>query len=223
MVYLNNITTFPEKAEWAYLYAVADIYQNYSYPVKEKEGLFEPHPLKDSEVIEILCKKYNLPNVHRNTIANIRKKMEKYFGFVFGSYKKGKYLIQTSIDDDETIMDISLIAELVVCSPFISQDIANELLSTLTKAIEYPELKKNIELEMSRNKQNREYTLKKGLLKYAILNGKHITFYYDGKKVERKKPIKINKSVLNCEPVLDGFYPTNETYYISGMEYISIE
>lgn len=94
MVFLEKkYKKFSKKEEWAYLYAIAEIYKKHSsdsYP--EKYNLFKPHPLKDSEIIQILDKEYGL-SAHRHTIEKYIKILEEHFNYVFGINKKGKYLL----------------------------------------------------------------------------------------------------------------------------------
>ena len=197
MVLLNNSTTFPSNSEWAYLYAVADVYKNYSCKNKNGDSLYDPHPLKDKEVVQILSEKYNLSNIHRNTIANVREKLSTYFGFIFETYKKGKYYVgqNNSISDD----DLSMIIMCIKFNRYISSDYKNRLVSFLmSMSSDNISIKKTSErIRMSAN----GYDLKETILFLldAINTNATITFDYPNQSNKlTRKPTKIRDCQLEC-------------------------
>ena len=111
MITLKNTKPLPNNAQWSYLFCIADVYARFSSSSYRKMyDLLCPHPLKDYEVIQILETQYNLKGVHRNTISNTRKYLENYFGFIFKTNKKGKYLVNNSHHNSNPEIDEALIA-----------------------------------------------------------------------------------------------------------------
>ena len=144
MAHLNHKKAFPTNAEWSYLYAVADVYESYSAPHFDKENPSNPHPLTDSEVVDILEKYYNLKNIHRNTVANIRKKLETYFDMKFGVCKKGKYIKNShnSLENEDNLIMIGLV---IKNSSLISAERTNKIMDYLYSVATSRDVKQSIQ------------------------------------------------------------------------------
>ena len=194
MVFLRNVKAFPENSEWAYLYAVADVYNNYSSNKDNKDDdLYNPHPLKDKEVVQILTEKYNLKNIHRNTIASIREKLTTYFGFAFKTYKKGKYYVGQSdgINDNDMFLISNCIA-VYTDLPKKERERLKELFSFMCH--NRFTSKKNVTIETENTKS--EEIRKILLINKAIKDNKKISFdYYGESSVSNQKPLKIIRTI----------------------------
>ena len=97
---------------WVFLFAIADIYATYSDEnySGQKGDIYNPHPLLDTEVVEILKTKYNL-TIRRQAIESYRAKLETYFDYHFERNKKGWFL---SFVNDERIDDERLLLLAIV-------------------------------------------------------------------------------------------------------------
>ena len=196
MLYLDHTTKFPEHSEWAYLYAVADVYKNYSCKNDYNGDLFSPHSLKDKEVVEIISKKYNLKSIHRNTVATIRNNLSTYFGFKFKTYKKGKYYVgqNNSIEDDDLLMIILCIKDNHFIDSAYKDKLVNLLLSMSSNKASIEKLNKSISDVKGSNLK--ETIL---LLLEAIKRNSIITFNYPNQSSTlTRQPTKIRDSRLEC-------------------------
>ena len=198
MVCLNNNVKLPNNAEWAYLYAIADIYENYSSSSYNKKDNNFPHPLTDTEITQILDADYNLKNVHRNTVANTRKKLEMYFDFEFGKNKKGRYLKQHSIGENYED-NMILLSYIVKSTPLLSKNKANQIISFMEKISASKDAKmaiNKIKNEEFNNCEN-DYSNAIILILKAISNKQNIRFDYYSKQNLTVEPIVLKQSVKN--------------------------
>ena len=219
MLYLDHTTKFPEHSEWAYLYAVADVYKNYSCKNDYNGDLFLPHSLKDKEVVEIISKKYNLKSIHRNTIATIRNNLSTYFGFKFKTYKKGKYYVgqNNSIEDDDLLMIILCIKDNCYIDSAYKDKLVNLLMSMSSNKASIEKLNNSIS-------DVKGYDLKEKflLLFEAIKRDSIITFDYPSQSSTlTRQPTKIRDNHLECSDKYAKMYELRE-FDIRKMRNISI-
>ena len=165
MAVLKNTTHFEDKSEWAYLFAIADVYEKYSGPKYGKSKDDFPHPLKDYEILKILSKDYGISAMHLNTLANYRTKLEKYFGFKFRSNKKGKYIVNSFVDFDlDSITRLILVhaTQKKLIGKIDTTDYSN-LYNNIKNELENEILNKNIQEE------EKEYNTEKDILNTALI------------------------------------------------------
>jgi len=198
MVCLNNNVKLPNNAEWAYLYAIADIYENYSGSSYNKKDKNFPHPLTDTEITEILDVKYNLKNVHRNTVANTRKKLEMYFDFEFEKNKKGRYLKQHSIGENYED-NMILLTYIIKNTPLLSNNKANQIISFIEKISTSKDVKMAINQIKNGECNNCEndYANTIILILKAIGNKQNIRFDYQSKQHLTIEPIVLKQGIKN--------------------------
>lgn len=193
MPYLANTSELPSNAEWSYLYAIADVYSNYSSPSFSTMNPDAPHPLTDTEVIQILNTRYNLKNVHRNTVANIRARLEKYFGFEFKTKGKGKFIYSqnTGFKNEQMLLMICFIIK--EC-PFITDENTDEFIKCLYSLVSSVDLKKEIELIANKRmpKCYKDNLNSFNILSKAITNEKTIIMHSEVfLKPQKIKPFEI--------------------------------
>ena len=232
MVVLNLVKPLPPNSEWAYLYAVANIYQNESGPYFDKAHPEAPHPLMDKEVQEILARKYGLHNVHRNTIASIRGKLTEYFGIHFGVKRKGKFILK--VDSNVSGDEFALAAHSIAHSPSLTWDQAKRVSQLMADLCPLTESKKRI----------REYTAgiltngvqidiakKASLISKAITDRKRIRFKYPDMRGEvvMRKPLSLffykdRYLMVSCEQPKDWLYwgKASNDYDLRLMEDVKI-
>lgn len=216
MIRLEQQKPFPKNQEWPYLYAIAEIYQKYSFDKYSKEyDLYAPHPLKDTEVIQILDEKYGL-KVHRNTISNYRLKLCEYFGFEFKIYKKGKYLVCRQAENDKMFLKIAI--ALTTLKTFSGNEI-REMLTFLSKFAYSDSIQSlitnglKINASSKRNIINEDIMANIQKIATAMHMNSNISFIYGNKK-EKCNPGRIYLDDCNVFRLLCY----NQNYMISGIK-----
>lgn len=179
---------------WAYLFAIADIYMTYSaetYP-KEKRDLYDPHPLLDTEVVEILKTRYNLV-IRRQTIETYRKKLEEYFEYNFERNKKGWYLSYVNDDrmNDERLL---LLAIVFYNNSSLSYDDTKDMLDNIAELTISKKVKKIIDnissiklIDRSEVIDNSYLPEKISIIMEAIESGQMIQFNYLDRIIKKEK------------------------------------